>query len=227
MKFLISGTSKGLGKSIAIALLSEGHLVHGLSRSPSTLNHPFYHHSELDITDEEKVIDLFNSFPAFDVLINNAGTGNMNSMLTSDLKTFQNILNLNVTGAFLLSREAAKHFINHSIPGRIINLSTIATRMNLHGESGYIASKAALEKLTQLYSMELFDFNITVNSIGISLFETDLTKGISSSKKIRLKDSLTIKSDAQIEDLLNIIHFFSDVKSRTVTGQHLNMAGVF
>jgi 3-oxoacyl-[acyl-carrier protein] reductase len=227
MKFLVSGTSRGVGKTIAAALLSGGHQVIGLARSSAPFNHPSYTHNEIDITNEMGVVSLFKSLPAFDVLINNAGVASMNSMLTSDLKTFKNIFNTNVHGAFLLSREAGKHFINHQIPGRIINLSTIATRLNLSGESGYIASKAALEKLTQLHSLELHSFNITVNSIGLTLFETDLTKGIPLGKKAKLRESLTIKEDAEIQDLIHIILFFSDRQSRFITGQHLNLGGVF
>ena len=89
----------------------------------------------------------------------------MNHLLLTPLSTLQKIFATNVYGTFVYMREVAK-LMSAARYGRIVNFATVATPLNLEGEAGYAASKAAVESLTRIAARELAAFNITVNAVG-------------------------------------------------------------
>jgi 3-oxoacyl-[acyl-carrier protein] reductase len=121
------------------------------------------------VADEAAVIDMFSSisskFGRLDVLVNNAGIASMNHSLLTPAKTVTSIMETNLLGTFLMSREAAKLMRSREF-GRIVNFSTVATPLKLEGESVYAASKAAIVSLTEVLARELAEFGITVNAVG-------------------------------------------------------------
>ena len=151
---LISGTSRGIGKFLANYYLKKKFIVIGCSRKTNpNLKNKNYHHFCLDILNEKEVKKLFKfirtNFGRLDVLINNAGIASMNHSLLIPVSTVNNIFQTNVTGTFLFSRESAKIMKLNKF-GRIVNFGTIATRLKLEGESAYVASKAAINSLTEI-----------------------------------------------------------------------------
>ena len=151
---LISGTSRGIGKYLAKYYVKKGFVVIGCSRKP--LDYKMgadYHHFCLDITDEKKVKEMFSfirkKYGKLDVLLNNAGIASMNHSLLMPLETVRRILDTNVVGTFLFSREAVKIMKKNNF-GRIVNFASIAVPLKLEGESVYAASKAAVITLTEI-----------------------------------------------------------------------------
>ena len=109
---LITGTSKGIGKYLAEYYSSHGYQVIGCSRSEVKFSIKNYQHFCVDVSDEKSVKNLFRqirkSYGRLDILINNAGIASMNHSLLTPISTVQKILDTNVIGAFLFSRESAK-----------------------------------------------------------------------------------------------------------------------
>lgn len=163
-------------------------------------------------------------FESLDILINNAGIASMNHTLLTPLETVEKIFKTNFYGSFLFSREAAK-IMKKSKQGRIINLSSIAVKLDLEGEAIYASSKSALESFTRIFAKEISEFGITVNSIGLTPLKTDLTANIPEEKINRLLNRLTIKRLTNFDDITNLIDFLIKEESNYITGQNINFGG--
>jgi 3-oxoacyl-[acyl-carrier protein] reductase len=226
---LITGTSRGIGRFLAEHYLAKGETVVGCSRSSSDLKHSNYKHFELDVTDEEKCALLFRfvskKLGRLDHLINNAGIAAMNHMLLTPLSTVYRVLNTNVVGTFLFCREAAR-IMQRQKYGRIVNFSTVARPLNLEGEAIYAASKAAVESLTAILARELGSFGVTVNAIGPTPIDTDLTKNVPAEKIDQLVKRQAIKRRGTFEDVANVIDFYLSEKSSFISGQVLYLGGI-
>lgn len=229
MIILITGTRKGIGRKIAGYYLSKGDKVIGCSRKPSDLSHKNYTHYQLDVTDEVAVLGLFKDLRQngnrLDVLINNAGIASMNHSFLTPISTAKNILETNVIGTFLFSREAAK-LMRKNKWGRIVNFVTFAIPFKLEGEAIYAASKAAVVTLTEILSKEFAEYGITVNAIAPPAVKTDLIKGVPKEKIDSLLKRQSIHRFGKPEEICNVIDFFVKHESSLITGEVIYMGGV-
>jgi 3-oxoacyl-[acyl-carrier protein] reductase len=159
------------------------------------------------------------------VLINNAGIASMNHLVLTPLSTVSRIFSTNVFGTFLVMREVAKVMMVAKA-GRIVNFATVATPMNLEGEAGYAASKAAVESLTRVAAREFAAFNVTVNAVGPTPVMTDLIRSVPKQKMDALIATQAIRRMGEHRDIANVIDFFIRPESDFVTGQTLYLGGI-
>jgi len=227
--FLITGTSRGIGRELCEYYLGLGHFVAGCSRSSSDLNHDRYTHFSFDVSDEKavKIVvrETIKKYGRIDVLLNNAGIASMNPLMLTPYKTALAIFNTNFFGSFLFLREVGKVMIRQK-KGRIVNFSTVATPLRLEGEAIYAASKASVVSLTEIAARELAPHFITVNAVGPTPTPTDLIKSVPSDKMDSLINQQAIKRLGTIQDISNVINFFIDDKSDFITGQTIYLGGV-
>lgn len=226
---LLTGARKGIGRYLAEHYLASGYLVVGCSRAPSQYEHENYFHFCADVTDEAGVETLFaeirSRYGRLHILINNAGIASMNHVLLTPVSTAKKILDTNVLGTFLCSREAARLMRKHNY-GRIVNFSTVATPLKLEGEAIYAASKAAVVNLTKIMAFELASFGITVNAVGPTPVKTDLVRSVPQSKIDALIARQAVKRWGEFKDIANVIDFFIKPESDFVTGQIVYLGGV-
>jgi len=226
---VITGTRKGIGRSLAEHYLAEGWGVIGCSRGESSIEHAQYRHYALDVSDESAVIKMARAVKrqvgAVDALLNNAGIASMNHCLLTPGSTVNAILQTNVVGTFLFCREFAK-LMRKSAQPRIVNFTTVAHPLNLEGEAVYAASKAAVESLTRIMARELAELRITVNVVGPTPVLTDLIKGVSSEKMDALLARQAIPRYGKTADVINAVDFFLRAESDFITGQVLYLGGV-
>jgi len=220
---LVTGSSKGIGKSIAeYYLTSSDNLVIGCSRSKSTINNKNYIHYEIDLSKSESTIDLMMKIKKdvnqLNILINNVGVASMNHLLLTTPEKIDQIIDVNLKSVINLTREASK-LIKKEKNGRIINMTTVASPLNLEGESVYVSSKAAIEAFTRIIAKELSAFGITVNAVGPGPVKTDLIKNIPAHKIDKILSRLSSKEYTSIDDILNILDFFIRKESQLVNGQ--------
>lgn len=226
---IITGTRKGIGRYLAEQYLQEGDIVYGCSRRICDIEHPNYHHTRLDVSDEAEVVsfvrNVYKNHKHIDVLINNAGCASMNHFLLTPYDTAKKVFNTNFFGTFLMCREVAKYMVKNK-SGRIVNYSTVAVALNLHGELVYSASKAAIEQLTRVLADEIGESGITVNAVGPTPIDTDLIKNVPENKLQDLLSHQCIKRFGQFEDVKNVIDFFLKPESNFITAQTIYLGGV-
>jgi len=226
---IITGTRKGIGRYLTEQYLAEGDKVYGCSRRNTDLEHPNYCHTNLDVSNEVEVMafvrNVYKENKHIDVLINNAGCAAMNHFLLTPYATAQRVFNTNFMGTFLMCREVAKYMVKAKT-GRIVNYSTVAVALNLHGELVYSASKAAIEQLTRVLADEIGESGITVNAVGPTPIDTDLIKNVPEEKLQDLLSHQCIKRFGKFEDVKNVIDFFLRPESDFITAQTIYLGGV-
>ena len=226
---LITGSRAGIGRYLAEELCAQGHRVIGCSRSEAGWSHDNYRHILADVADEAQVKKLFatvrKDYGRLDNLLNNAGIASMNHSLLTPVSTVQKILETNVVGCFLFSREAAK-LMKKQKAGRIVNFTTVAVPLKLEGEAAYVASKAAVEGLTDVLAREFADFGITVNAVGPVPIKTDLIRSVPLAKLDKLVERQPLKRFGEFSDVANVVDFFLRKESNFITGQCLYLGGV-
>jgi 3-oxoacyl-[acyl-carrier protein] reductase len=226
---LITGTRKGVGAHLASYYSERGYTVIGCSREAVDFDLPGYVHRQVDVTDERQALELFHevrqTYHRLDVLINNAGAAAMNHALLTPASTVEAVLATNVTGTFLFCREAARLMRRNQF-GRIVNVSTVATRLNIAGEAIYAAAKSAVEKLTQILAYELAPDGITVNVVGPTPIQTDLIRAVPPERITEVVNRQAIHRLGEFRDVVNVIDFFIRPESDFVTGQTVMLGGV-
>jgi len=226
---LITGTSRGIGRFLVDYFIKKGATVNGCSRKKIEWSLPGYKHHVADVTNETHVKALFSSIKKqhgrLDVTINNAGIASMNHFLLMPSKTATEIIETNLLGTFLVSRESGKLMKKHHY-GRIVNFSTIAVPMLIEGEAIYAASKSAVVTFTKIIARELSEFGITCNVVGPTPIETDLIRGVPPEKINRVVSKLAIKRIGRFKDIANVIDFFIKPESDYITGQVIYLGGV-
>jgi 3-oxoacyl-[acyl-carrier protein] reductase len=226
---MITGSSRGIGRYLVEHYLARGYRVVGCSRKASDLAADGYEHFELDVADEPAVTAMFKEVARrhgrLDVLINNAGAASMNHILLTPLGTLRKLVDVNVVGTFLFTREAAKLMKKHRF-GRIVNFASVATPLKLEGEAVYAASKAAIVNFTQVTAKELAPLGITVNAVGPTPIETDLIRAVPKEKIAKLIESQAIRRMGEFRDVSNVIDFFISPESDFVSGQVIYLGGV-
>lgn len=226
---LITGTRKGIGKFLAEHYVRKGHHVIGCSRSNPEWSLEHYDHFCLDVSDESKVQEMFKyikkTHGRLDHLINNAGIASMNHFMLMPVSNVKKILDTNVLGTFIFSREAAKIMQRYGY-GRIVNFSSVAIPLKIEGEAVYAASKAAITSFTEVTAKELAPFGITVNAVGPTPIETDIIRSVPKDKLDELINKQAIQRFGTVEDVANVIDFYLKKNSSFITGQTLYLGGV-
>jgi len=219
---LVTGSRKGIGRHLAEHLLGEGYRVVGCGRGAGEWQAEGFEYRQADVADEAAVLPLFRhlgtGYGRLDVLVNNAALATMNHSLLTPVSVVEKLLRTNVTGTFLMSREAAKLMRRRKF-GRIVNLSSAVVPLRLPGESVYLASKSAVETLSQVMARELADQGITVNVVGPGPTATDMTHGVPADKLETLLRQFAVPRLTTMAEIAEAVMFFLRPENSAVTGQ--------
>jgi len=229
---LITGSSRGVGLEIANYYLNNNAIVIGLSRGVSSIDNLNYYHYELDLSKSEEIGSTFRiiakNHKRIDIVINNAAVLTSQYSMIMPLQNAIDMVNVDLLAVFFVSREAAKLMRKNSY-GRIINISSMAASLEPIGDSLYAACKVGVHTLANVMAKEFASMNVTCNTIAITAIETDMLNQHSPTAQIKIKgiiDSLPIPRMAVIDDILNVLDFFSSERSSYITAQIIYLGGI-
>lgn len=229
---LITGVSRGIGKSIALGLSKTHHNLFLTSRSEDLLKTVATEskakaYISCDLSNQGNLILLENFIAEneIDILINNAGEYVYGSIEKMNYEQISQTFTVNLLAPTYLSAIAVKN-MKKSMWGRIINIGSISGVMGEPYASIYSASKAGLTGLTKALALELAEFNITVNTINPGWVETELgTKSIEESDftKEEMLDIIPQKRFVEPEEIEQLIEYLISDSAKGITGQSINI----
>jgi len=163
-------------------------------------------------------------FGKIDVLVNNAGIAKDGLLVRMKLEQWQQVLDVNLTGAFHCTKAVARHMLKAEA-GRIINISSVIGQMGNAGQANYAASKAGLIGFTKSVAKELGSRGITANAIAPGFITTDMTAEMSEEAKAALLQNIPLGSLGEADDVAAVALFLASPGARYITGQVLNVDG--
>jgi gluconate 5-dehydrogenase len=189
-RILVTGSSGGIGYILAEGLAAAGAsvILNGRTKQKvdtaiQSINNKGFKVNGFvfDITNatevEQNITDIENSLGKIDVLVNNAGIQQRGALEEFSLDDWNKILNVNLTGAFIVSKAVAKGMIERK-GGKIINICSLQSKLARPSIAPYAASKGGLKMLTRAMATEWAKHNIQVNGIGPGYFKTPMTKAL-------------------------------------------------
>ena len=225
---LITGGAGGIGAGIAKRFVQEGGVVAICDIDEQTGAKTALeiggkvHFFKLDIGDEEQVRktveDIQKQFSKIDILINNAGITNDKLMLRMTKEDWERVININLTGTFLVTKAAIRYMIKQRY-GKIVNIASVIGLIGNPGQANYAASKAGIIGLTKSAAKELAARNITVNAIAPGFINTKMTDIIPEEIKQAYLKMIPMGHFGETDDVANLALFLSSDQSSYITGQ--------
>ena len=237
---IVTGSTKGIGRAIAIGYAEEGATVIVCGRSEDLAKNLAQELTrkgkkavamKLDVTSHDGINQVVNQvmkqFSRIDILVNNAGISPIWKRAEETGKeAWDQIIATNLTGAFLCAQAVGKVMIKQK-SGKIINMTSVGGEVALPRLVAYCASKAGIISLTQVLAAEWAQHNILVNAIGPSYVETEFTAGLRGNQAIYddLKNKNLLKRFAQPEEIVGVAIFLASDESNYITGQTIFVDG--
>ena len=236
---LITGATGGIGSAIAKAFAEKGYNValHTFSKPDVAEKYAKDLGTEFgvktafvqaDISKEVNVKSMFESlyetFGKIDILVNNAGVSFVSMLCDTTEEDYDNVMDINLKGAFLTSKEAMKNMV-HNKWGRIINVSSVWGNVGASCEVVYSASKAGLVGFTKALGKELAPSGITVNAVSPGLIDTQMNSHLSKEDVDALLEEIPMGRMGQPSEVAHAVLFLASDKASYITAQNITVDG--
>ncbi|MBO2586505.1 3-oxoacyl-ACP reductase FabG [Shewanella algae] len=231
---LVTGASRGIGKSIATTLAEAGATVFGTATSErgaeaiSAYLGDKGHGLVLNVTDPQSVENLFASIKEkagdVDILVNNAGITRDNLLMLMKEDEWQDILDTNLTSLFRLSKPVMRSMMKKR-HGRIINIGSVVGSMGNAGQVNYSAAKAGLIGFTKSLAREVASRQITVNAIAPGFIQTDMTDELTEDQQQAIMSQVPMRRLGQAQEIANAVLFLASDAAAYITGETLHVNG--
>lgn len=234
---VVTGASRGIGRSISMALSAAGATIVAMDMDQTATDaivaelkaaggNAIAVVGNVTVADDaEKMIDAaVKEFGRVDILVNNAGITRDGIFLRMKEDDWDAVLNVNLKGAFLCSRAASKVMAKQR-SGRIINIASIVGQMGNAGQANYCASKAGLIGLTKSNARELAKRNVTVNAVAPGFIATAMTDALSDKVKADLTAQIPMERLGSADDIANAVLFLASESAGYITGHVLSVNG--
>jgi 3-oxoacyl-[acyl-carrier protein] reductase len=235
---LVTGGSRGIGRGIVKAFVTEGakvalvyrgnqaaadELVRELTQAGGTVLA-----LQADVTDPDAAASCVQrvekEWDRLDILVNNAGIIRDDLFVRMEPEAWQSVLQTNLGGTYSFCRAVAYTFMKQR-RGRIINISSVAAEHVNLGQANYAASKGAINALTRALAVELASRNVTVNAIAPGFIQTDMSEAVRNKAGEIIKKIIPMRRLGQPEDIARVAVFLASAESAYVTGQVLTVDG--
>ena len=230
-KILITGASRGIGRDIALNSKEKGYKVLGTSTTNegvSSLKENGIHGLQLDLNDK-KSVESFNGLLTQEhsditVLVNNAGITRDNIVLRMSEEEWTDVLNVNLHGAFKVTKTVLKFMLKKRW-GRILNITSTSASTGNRGQANYAAAKAGIEAFSKSVAKEVGSRGITVNAIAPGYIQTDMTKVISENVKEEILSQIPLSRFGKPEEISQLVDFLISDEASYITGQTIHING--
>lgn len=235
---LVTGGSRGIGKSIALTLADAGATVIITYRSSSAEAQAVVD----EITKKGQAANAFQSDAAsfsqtkelvekiverhgrLDILVNNAGITKDTLLMRMSEEDWDAVINTNLKSVFNFTKAAVRQMISQR-SGKIINMTSVVGLMGNAGQANYAASKAGIIGFTKSVAKELGSRNIQVNAVAPGYVDTDMTAALNDEQKKTLADHIPLKRTAKPEEIARVVAFLASSDADYITGQVICVDG--
>jgi 3-oxoacyl-[acyl-carrier protein] reductase len=235
---LVTGASRGIGRSIATTLAGAGALVvinykSNAAAADDVVNAITAAEGraaaiQADVRDAaeverlcKQVLDLYGKI---DILVNNAGITRDTLLLRMKEEDFDAVLQTNLRGVYLCTKAALRP-MTKARGGRIINITSVVGLMGNAGQANYAAAKAGIIGFTKSAAREMASRNITINAVAPGYIETELTGVLSESMRAAILENIPLGRLGMPQDVANLVCFLASDAAAYITGQTLTVDG--
>jgi 3-oxoacyl-[acyl-carrier protein] reductase len=238
---LVTGASRGIGRTIALALAREGaDVVLNCSSSVKAAEKVAWEISKMgkqavvvqaDVSDKAAVRimvkEVMKQFGEIDVLVNNAGMAVVGPSAELDEKTWRHGIDVMLTGVFFCSQAAGKEMIKQK-SGKIINIASINGIVAFPERACYCSAKAGVMALTKVLGCEWAQYNINVNAVAPGYVKTEMVENLSAQGTLNINELVNrtpVKRLAECEDIASAVVFLASEDSKNIVGQTIVIDG--
>lgn len=233
---VITGSGRGIGKSIALKLAQMGAnvVLTGTSNAVDETVDEFKAKgfnvavAKGDVKSAEDVENIINTavetFGSLDILVNNAGITKDMLMVKMSEKDWDDVVDTNLKGAFLCTKSAARIMMKQK-RGKIINITSVVGIMGNSGQANYCSSKAGMIGLTKSTAKELASRGITCNAVAPGAIETQMTEVLSDKVRENYLNNIPLGRFGTPEDVANVVGFLASDEANYITGQVIHIDG--
>ncbi len=234
---IVTGGSRGIGAAIAALLAEHGAAVVVSGRDAVRMQQAVQALEERGASvhgvvadaakreDADRLVEAAKErYGRLDLLVNNAGITRDGLLIRMKDDDWDRVMDVNLRGAFLMTRAAAKLMVRQR-SGRIINIASTAGAMGNPGQANYSAAKAGLIGLTKAAARELAHWGILVNAVAPGLIETDMAAAISAEAREALLAQVPLKRIGSAREVAEMVGFLAGDGAAYVTGQVFHVNG--
>lgn len=235
---LVTGASRGIGKSIALQLADDGYNVAvnyagSKDKAEAVVEEikakgvdSFAIQANVANPDEVKAMikDVVSQFGSLDVLVNNAGITRDNLLMRMKEQEWDDVIDTNLKGVFNCIQKATPQMLRQR-SGAIINLSSVVGAVGNPGQANYVATKAGVIGLTKSAARELASRGITVNAVAPGFIVSDMTDALSDDLKEQMLTQIPLSRFGEDTDIANTVAFLASDKAKYITGQTIHVNG--
>lgn len=235
---LVTGASRGIGRSIALQLAEEGYNVAvnyagSKDKAEAVVEEikakgvdSFAIQANVANGDEVKAMikEVVSQFGSVDVLVNNAGITRDNLLMRMKEQEWDDVIDTNLKGVFNCIQKVTPQMLRQR-GGAIINLSSVVGAVGNPGQANYVATKAGVVGLTKSSARELASRGITVNAVAPGFIVSDMTDALSDELKDQMLDQIPLARFGEDTDIANTVAFLASDKAKYITGQTIHVNG--
>lgn len=231
---LVTGASRGIGRGIALKLVEHGHFVVGTATTQAGADDigaalgDAGAGRQLNVQEDASVDALFadlgdtHGMPL--VLVNNAGITRDNLMLRMSIDEWTTVIDTNVNGLYRVTKPVLRGMLRARW-GRIVNVSSVVSRMGNPGQGNYAASKSAVEGFTRSLAQEVASRGITINAVAPGFVATDMTAGLTDEQTEQMLSRIPLGRMGSVEDIAEAVAFLVSDKAGYITGETVHVNG--